>query len=278
MITRKWLIIILIITLMMSLATYTGVTSSYFLDDEQSTDDSLGIKWGLVNFNDGFEGTPWDGYWDKNGTTDWSQSTAQIHSGTYSAHHASGNTYLTSDEIDASAATQVAVSFWFYLKDLNKGPLSVLQYNGTTYNTLYSDLTTYPGVVKNTWIQFIQNITDSQYFIAGFRIRFDGSTMTTDAYIDDVLIVTDSIPPSAPTNLTALAGDTEVSLDWDDNSEGDLAGYNVYRSTTMGGPYTEIQSLVVSSDYLDEGLTNDVTYYYVVTTEDTGMNESGNSN
>ena len=257
-----WLILILVIVSVMLIVVNTGTTTSYFTDDEPSTDDALGIKWGLITLSDGFEGTPWDQYWDENFTTDW-QTGAGYGGSTYSAEHASGDTYLTSDEIDASAATQIAVSFWFNLKALNKGPLSVQIYNGTTYNTLYADLTTYPGVAKTTWIQFTQNITDNQYFIAGFNIRFDGSTMTTNAFIEDVLIVTDSIPPSAPTTLTAVAGDTEVSLDWDDNGESDLAGYNVHRSTNLGGPYTEIASLVATSDYNDTTVTAGTLYYYV---------------
>ena len=42
--SRKWLIILLaIIVTMMSLATYTGVTRSVFIDDELSTDDAISM-------------------------------------------------------------------------------------------------------------------------------------------------------------------------------------------------------------------------------------------
>ncbi|MGH9894024.1 MAG: hypothetical protein ACREA0_19000 [bacterium] len=89
----------------------------------------------------------------------------------------------------------------------------------------------------------------------------------------------DTTPPAAPTGLTASAGNTQVTLDWNDNSEGDLAGYNVYRSTTSGGPYSKVNGpLVTASTYLDTGLTNTTTYYYVTTAVDTASNESGNSN
>jgi len=184
---RKWLILVLAIVTVMSLATFAGVTGAFFVDDEQSSDDALGFKWGLITLTDGFEGTPWDQYWDENAITNWAQDSGTVHSGTYSAGHASGNTYLTSDEIDASASTNIAVSFWFNIKDLSKGPLYIQIYNGSTYTNWY-DLVTYPGVAKNSWHQFTQTITASQYFIAGFSIRFDGSTLTTDAFIDDVLV------------------------------------------------------------------------------------------
>ena len=90
----------------------------------------------------------------------------------------------------------------------------------------------------------------------------------------------DTTPPAVPTGLMATnAGNGNVSLDWGDNDESDLAGYNVYRSTTIGESYTKINtSLVTSSNYADSGLTNGSTYYYVVRAVDTSDNESGNSN
>ena len=85
-------------------------------------------------------------------------------------------------------------------------------------------------------------------------------------------------PPAAPTGLTATTGHRETVLDWSDNTEPDLAGYNIYRSTTPGGPYTKINGpLVATSTYADTGLTNGAAYYYVVTAQDNGANESGYS-
>ena len=86
-------------------------------------------------------------------------------------------------------------------------------------------------------------------------------------------------PPAPPANLAATPGDSEIVLDWDDNTEPDLAGYNVYRSTTMGGPYSKVNGPLVSvSTYTDTGLSNGTTYYYMVRAENTVPLESGNSN
>ena len=96
----------------------------------------------------------------------------------------------------------------------------------------------------------------------------------------DITITTgpDVTAPAAPSGLVAAAGDTQVSLDWSDNGEPDLAGYHVYRSLTTGGPYTQVNpSLVVASAYLDTGLINDTPYFYVVTAVDGVPNESSNS-
>ncbi|MGA2069846.1 MAG: polysaccharide deacetylase family protein [Sedimentisphaerales bacterium] len=81
--------------------------------------------------------------------------------------------------------------------------------------------------------------------------------------------------PRAPANLTAHAGHEKISLDWDDNNEADLAGYNVYRSAISGSGYTKLNSsLLSSSNYDDNDIPHDTNYYYVVTAVDTNLIES----
>ncbi|TAL01130.1 MAG: hypothetical protein EPO07_08785, partial [Verrucomicrobia bacterium] len=69
-------------------------------------------------------------------------------------------------------------------------------------------------------------------------------------------------PPAAPTNLTAILGANQVSLSW--TAPAAATSYNVKRGTTSGGPYTVVVSGVTSTNYTNTGLTNGVTYYYVV--------------
>ncbi|MFH2051585.1 MAG: endonuclease [bacterium] len=88
----------------------------------------------------------------------------------------------------------------------------------------------------------------------------------------------DTTAPAAPTGLAANAGDGFVDLDWADNGEADLAGYTVYRAESSGGPYSALTgSLLASSAYTDNAVTNGTTYYYVVTATDVSGNESGDS-
>jgi hypothetical protein len=85
----------------------------------------------------------------------------------------------------------------------------------------------------------------------------------------------DTNAPAAPTLLRAKASNGTVSLDWADNSEPDVNGYNIYRSTTFGSGYARLNTtLLSSSDYTDTAVVNDTMYYYVVTAADTSANES----
>jgi fibronectin type 3 domain-containing protein len=86
----------------------------------------------------------------------------------------------------------------------------------------------------------------------------------------------DTIPPAIPANITATAGDRQVILEWDYNNEPDLGGYNVYRSLTSGSGYILTASDVTVSNYTDT-VANGSTYYYVVTSVDTGNLESAYS-
>lgn len=84
--------------------------------------------------------------------------------------------------------------------------------------------------------------------------------------------------PAAPQNLVVTSGEGELLLDWSDNAEPNILGYKLFRSTTSGGPYTQLNAaLLTSSDYQDTGLTNDVAYYYVVVARDANGNESAQS-
>ncbi len=77
-------------------------------------------------------------------------------------------------------------------------------------------------------------------------------------------------PPAAPANLTAVAGNAEVSLTW--SASGGATSYHVKRATTSGGPYTQLGT-PTSASYTDTQVTNGVTYYYVVS----ALNSAGES-
>jgi fibronectin type 3 domain-containing protein len=58
-----------------------------------------------------------------------------------------------------------------------------------------------------------------------------------------------------------------------------VIGYNVYRATISGGPYTRLNSsLIPTTQYSDVNVQSGQTYYYVVTAMDSSNMESSYSN
>ncbi len=87
--------------------------------------------------------------------------------------------------------------------------------------------------------------------------------------------------PNPPQGLTAKYLRSEVRLSWKRNLELDLAGYNVYRSTTSGSGYQKINGSLISKNkpqYVDKQTIKGSTYYYVVTAVNKSGGESGYSN
>jgi hypothetical protein len=84
--------------------------------------------------------------------------------------------------------------------------------------------------------------------------------------------------PLAPGGVSALPFYYGMAPAWHRNTELDLAGYNLYRSTVQGSGYTKVNgTLVIDTTYRDSGLMSDTMYYYVMTAVDSSAHESPNS-
>ena len=79
-----------------------------------------------------------------------------------------------------------------------------------------------------------------------------------------------AITANAPTNVVAVAGDTEVTLSWTDSTWNggvyDITGYNIQQSSDSGSTWTTVVSDTDSLDtaYTVTGLTNGTAYQFRV--------------
>lgn len=101
---------------------------------------------------------------------------------------------------------------------------------------------------------------------------------TTDHLSDYALnIPTDASAPATPTGLTATgntSGSAQVVLTWTANSEGDLSGYYVYRSTD-NSTFPLLSTISAGTETCtDSAVSGGTTYYYRIAAYDTGANES----
>src|SRR5580704_11692816 len=79
--------------------------------------------------------------------------------------------------------------------------------------------------------------------------------------------------PAVPAGLAAAPGNAQVMLSWTTSSG--ATGYNVQRSTSSGGAYTQI-STPTATNFTDTGLTNGTKYFYVVSASNS-VGQSANS-
>ena len=93
---------------------------------------------------------------------------------------------------------------------------------------------------------------------------FASNGLGNSAYSNELIAETVCV---APESVIALPGNTNVTLTWAQMSG--AATYNVKRATQAMGPYTLVGN-TSANIFLDSGLTNDTTYYYVVSALNSG--------
>lgn len=113
-------------------------------------------------------------------------------------------------------------------------------------------------------------------FLVQTITRLQNPTILSEPSEEVSITPRDTFPPAPPGNLTAVAVDAKVQLIWDQGSEQDLAGYQVYRSSD-GKTFTKLSDPVTLNRYVDEAPQVGAINYYVVTTLDQWGNESAQS-
>ncbi|MFQ6026018.1 MAG: phytase, partial [Dehalococcoidia bacterium] len=163
---------------------------------------------------------------------------------------------------------------WIAGNDPDSGVLSHKVYRGTASGIGKTLIATLPG--SSLTYTDTPPVANDEYFYEATAVNAAGlegaSSSEISALFDRV--------PSAPTGLIATANGAQINLDWNDNPELDLAGYNVYRSEFPGGPYQlpNQSGLVTDSAYVDDTAVLGMTYFNVVTAVDSIAQESDNSN
>ena len=98
---------------------------------------------------------------------------------------------------------------------------------------------------------------------AGGFLAAWAATFTDQASVTDNTFTIDTLDP--PTGLTASVVGSDIRLDWTSTVDTYATGYKVLRSTTSGGPYTEIDTVTpyTETTYTDTS-PGSGTFYYVL--------------
>ena len=153
--------------------------------------------------------------------------------------------------------------------------LSVLVTNtGTGAVTISSDSITGPGfTLADLTLPITLNPNQTTSFSVNFDPSLAGSFAGTASLVSNA---TDS-----PTVETfSGAGIHAVSLTWTASTSPGVTGYNVYRGTVSGGPYSDqlTSTPIAATSYTDTTVAAGQTYYYVATAVGTGGESSVYSN
>ncbi len=141
-------------------------------------------------------------------------------------------------------------------------------------------------IQKDKWIKvsvplsiFIQNpgsadLTKIKTIYFGQNLS-DGSLHLI--YLDEIRVTAitgiDTTAPSVPTGLTASASNTIINLSWNPNTEADLAGYRIYKSTGIDYEIIGFKSRTDTS-YTDDTGIPPKTLSYKISAYDSSGNES----
>lgn len=209
----------------------------------------------------------------------YTTGTVNLASGTYSTASEAPTRQLWTDgnpengtnvgnngHVAVRLSTPVTVRSFVVYVTSNSSPVVV-----KLYDSNLNVLSTQNITVTNSSQKDIPKVSGVKYV----EFYFSGAS---GGYLRELNIFSESVcgcDIEKPTELTATAGNTQVSLNWA-AVEG-ATGYNLKRSLTLGGPYNTVASNVYGTSYTDTTVTNGTTYYYVVTALN-AAGESENSN
>ena len=116
----------------------------------------------------------------------------------------------------------------------------------------YGTVVNVPGLVKNHEVLLSNLERDTTYHYRVLSMDSLGyQTVSGDR--------TFRVAPSITVGVAAYPGDSEAVVVWSPNTEENLLGYFVYRSTTSGSGFSKINSVPITDRvFLDQGLSNGV--------------------
>jgi hypothetical protein len=147
--------------------------------------------------------------------------------------------------------------------------------SATGSNVMVSSATSTSSEFALSGMAFPLSITAGQSvpFTVKFAPQMSGSASASISFVTSTSSATETV-----TGTGATATQHSADLSWSPSAS-TVVGYNVYRSTTSGGPYTKINSsLDPSTTYTDSTVQNGQIYYYVSTAVNGAGTESGYSN
>ncbi len=165
------------------------------------------------------------------------------------------------------------------LNDMGNGVGLFARWNRNTEPDL-SGYKVYVGNTSNNYTVFYTT-SDTSFIVPGLTAGttyFVGVSAYDTKGNESVSVERSGVPqvvPQSPMTFKVNPLYRKIKTSWTENTEYDLLGYNIYRSTTSGQNFVKINSLPVrDSLYIDSLISFNTYYYYKITAIDSLLHES----
>ena len=180
----------------------------------------------------------------------------------------------TGTALGTLAVSPGSLSFGNVAVGSNSSLAGSLTAGGAAVTVLSASSTNSEFVISGISLPATLNAGQSASFTVTFTPQASGATSATVSFASNA---TNSPASQTMTGTGTSPVSHSVDLTW--GASANAVGYNIYRGTVSGGPYTMINgSLNGSTAYTDSTVVSGTTYYYVATSVDSSSNESGYSN
>jgi rhamnogalacturonan endolyase len=171
-------------------------------------------------------------------------------------------------EQQIDGTTSLPAGVWKHVAVTLRGTMGILFVDGVPVGT-NNNMTLSPALLGSTTQSYIGK---SQYsdpylnaLVDDFRI-YNGALTAGE-------VATLLTPLAVPSGIAATVGDAQVTLNW--NSVANATSYQIFRSLTNGGPYTQV-AVATMNNFTNTGLLNGTNYFLVVKAANT-VGTSANS-
>ncbi len=179
----------------------------------------------------------------------------------------------------ATVAGQLAVSpasltFGSVVVGQSKSLTATLTATGSSITVSDAAMTTSEFTISGLSLPLTLTAGQSASFTVNFKPQSSGAASASGTFSSNAA---NASVTQALSGTGTAAPQHSVALSWSPSASS-VVGYNVYRGTTTGGPYSKITSMNADTNFVDSSVQSGQTYFYVTTAVDGSGKESGNSN
>ena len=171
--------------------------------------------------------------------------------------------------------TPAALNFGSVVVGQSKSMSASLAASGSSITVTGASMSTSEFTVSGISFPVTVAAGKSVTFTVNFTPQSSGTAGASASFISNAA---NSSAVATLTGSATAAPQHSVALSWNASTSSSVAGYNIYRGTTTGGPYSKIDSLNPDTTFNDSSVQSGQTYFYVTTAVDGSGTESARSN